>query len=232
MLHALLHGKLTRALTTGRSKLEDLEDALTSGVLGRLRYLEPGDAWRALTVGATPVAGTWRTPSSGGEWTFWPRLAAAADDESRSFCEPDALWVGATDRVILEAKHHGAQDARQWLAQGRLLHQARGQADTQLLAVGGAPAQPTEEQRDEMSEIFAAVVHVSWGEVARTVRSLRRREDSVVLRDLQLVLSRWGYRDSMEFRTLPTYRLPQGGRAALEGLRRWERPSGRAADPA
>jgi hypothetical protein len=84
MLHALLHGKLSR-------EHENLEDVLTSNVFGILRYTDPRQALlpflssaRSITGADNPLLSLAEPLTT--ELEFWRRLAW-----SGGVCEPDVL---------------------------------------------------------------------------------------------------------------------------------------------
>jgi hypothetical protein len=111
MLHAMLHGKLTR-------QEEDMEDLLTSNVFGLLRYV-PADAALLPFLGAAKdvISGlhleNWLRGVVALEgWTFWPALCSAGCIP----CEPDVDLVlshadGSRTRLLIEAKYRSGKSS-------------------------------------------------------------------------------------------------------------------------
>jgi len=150
MLHALLHGKLGRALApTGT---EDLgaelhgalhralgasEDLLTAQLFGRLAHLPPCLAARLVLEGAAQAHGTpplLPVNPEGFVQRLWPSLPGQGGSTR---CEPDVLWVWPDRVIVIEVKWQQSQAAAQLLAEQQAARAAYPDRQCIVLAVGG-----------------------------------------------------------------------------------------------
>lgn len=126
MLRAYLQNKLSRALSAAgvedraiRHALGRSEDALTSSVLVRVRYLSTPLQWDLLTEAQPrPLSGeAWPSVPEGGPiWSFWPSYDPAPGF-GKTWFEPDVVVRWGDYVLVFEAKHHGRQYAWQWASQ-------------------------------------------------------------------------------------------------------------------
>lgn len=240
MFHALLHRKL-KLEGERDAHFERLEDALTATVFERLSYLPPALAVTLLAEAAPGLGGPcpWPQGDVAFDAHFWPWLEAPADVTGRTNVEPDVvIWLGSC-WLLVEAKHHGAQDARQWVREVRALQHAldrphktlgpRGvkRAPILFLAVGGTnPAGDTqrlEAYRTTLSqrsdEPVPPVARLRWRSLGKAVR--RHAPDHPahhkVLVDISEAVRVFSYAKSRDIWRWPTWHSLSG-----EALARWQ----------
>jgi hypothetical protein len=163
---------MIQAALAGKLSCLGSEDALTSAVFGRLRYLPSSVLGRWLDT-ATPyspgdnVERPWSTGLTP-EYSFWPTWP----DSDRERVEPDLLLRYGDSLVVVEAKlwsgKSGTRDqlARQWSVGvahlGQTMRSARLAAHIYLTAHLTSPETDLAESKRELNEAGYGHTHLWW----------------------------------------------------------------------
>lgn len=239
MLKALLNGKLGRpdgddddAQRSAWESLTGREDPLTAAVFERFAYLHPEDAW-ALLRGACANTRAHvlpeQAPSGAPELLFWPKLRPGEASGDAKHVEPDVIVVWGDVLLIIEAKHHSAQWAGQWVQQLRAVQGDPQFANKQtiFIALGGADATAFTAIVEEVTRALdqrVSFVLIQWTdlrEAAEVVQRRTARSGAAIFDDMIAAIEAWGYRRRLGFDTLRSAAKDLYVRTTPADLARW-----------
>lgn len=240
MLNAILEsksGRLHRGEEEGlrwRDVFRESEDLVTSTVFERLSYL-PGDiTWSILGSASNGALEPYRLADIKAVtyWPIWPAEGRARGVEPDVFIEVEVGDPARRAHIIVEAKHRGAQTAKQlcgeldaWMesiASGELEQPD----ELVVVAIGGLPHHDAVGFVDDISsyaherlrtlDVKFTLILLDWTDLARAVNLLEEHTDHVnrIINDISRALALFGYHHAVIPRQLEDL-APQLCRGAL-----------------
>ena len=195
MLRALTQRKL--ALPDEDEGVSRLEDALTATVFERLSYLPAVLAMDILQQACVPLSQSSESVfpilgQAGLTFEFWPRFR----HPDGRLVEPDVVIWSGDKALVVEAKHHGEQDQRQWV---REIRAVGAESVVGFIAAGGRSPRQDEERAEWVTRNLGAhlpMYQLIWDALYARVEErvlAQPPPERRVLEDLVCGLAAFGY---------------------------------------